>query len=183
MTILLTIGLIIAALIVLLLVAALFVKKEYTIERAITIDQFKPEVFNYIRFLKNQDHYSKWARTDPAMKKEFRGRDGTIGFVYAWDGNKKAGKGEQEIKQINEDRIEMELRFIRPFEATAEVYMATAAVAGRDTHQTRVTWGMKGRSSYPLNLMTALMSKALGRDMDTSLALLKHQLEKVPPTA
>lgn len=123
MNILITIALVIAGLIILFLVAALLVKKEYTVERTTTINQFKPEVFNYLRFLKNQDHYSKWVMTDPAMKKEFRGTDGTIGFVYAWDGNKKAGKGEQEIKQINEEKIDLEIRFMRPFEATADIYL------------------------------------------------------------
>ncbi|MET0393855.1 MAG: SRPBCC family protein [Chitinophagaceae bacterium] len=176
MHILIIIVLAIGLLIALLLVAALFVKKEYTIERTITINRFRPEVFNYIRFLKNQDHYSKWVRTDPGMKKEFRGADGTVGFVYAWDGNKKAGKGEQEITHIHEGSIETELRFIRPFAATAQSYMQVEALPGNTPHQTRVTWGLKGRSTYPLNLMTALMSKALGRDMETSLVMLKQQL-------
>jgi hypothetical protein len=50
------------------------------------------------------------------MKKEFRGTDGTDGFVYAWDGNKNAGSGEQEIKRITDgDRIDLEIRFARPF--------------------------------------------------------------------
>lgn len=182
MSILIVTGLIIAVLVVLFLVAALFAKKEYTIERAITINQFKPEVFNYIRFLKNQDHYSKWVMTDPAMKKEFRGTDGTIGFVYAWDGNKKAGKGEQEIKQINEGKLDLEIRFMRPFEGRADVYMATKHIPGGHSHQTRVTWGMKGRSKYPMNLMTAMMGKMLGKDLETSLSNLKNILEKQPAT-
>src|SRR3546814_1199842 len=47
--------------------------------------------------------------------------DGTVGFVYAWDGNKKAGKGEQEIRGITEGRkIDLELRFIKPFEGIAK---------------------------------------------------------------
>ena len=183
MHILVIILLVIGALIALFLVAALFVKKEYIVERTITIDRFRPEVFNYIRFLKNQDYYSKWVRTDPEMRNEFRGTDGTIGFVYAWDGNKKAGKGEQEIMHIHEGSIETELRFIRPFEATAQSYMQVAAQPGNNPHQTRVTWGLKGRSNYPLNLMTALMSKALGRDMDTSLTMLKERLENEPAAA
>ena len=37
---------------------------------------------------------------DPNMKKEFKGTDGTTGFIYGWNGNKKAGEGEQEIKNM-----------------------------------------------------------------------------------
>ena len=35
---------------------------------------------------------------DPNMKKSYSDIDGTVGFIYAWDGNKEAGKGEQESK-------------------------------------------------------------------------------------
>ena len=74
------------------LIIALFIKKEYSIQREITINKPQQEVFNYVKYLKNQDNYSKWVMTDPAMKKDFRGTDGTVGFVYAWDSkNKNAG--------------------------------------------------------------------------------------------
>ena len=71
------------------LIIALFVKKEYSIEREITINKPQQEVFSYVKYLKNQDNYSKWVMTDPAMKKDFRGTDGTEGFVYAWDSKNK----------------------------------------------------------------------------------------------
>ena len=83
-------------------VVALFVSKEYATERQITINKPETEVFSYIRQLKNQDNYSVWAMADPNMKTEFTGTDGTPGFIYAWDGNDKAGKGEQEIKGLTE---------------------------------------------------------------------------------
>lgn len=35
---------------------------------------------------------------DPNMEKEFKGTDGTVGFIYGWNGNKEGGEGEQEIK-------------------------------------------------------------------------------------
>ena len=37
---------------------------------------------------------------DRNVKKSFKGTDGTVGFVAAWDSdNKKVGKGEQEVKK------------------------------------------------------------------------------------
>ena len=99
-----TILIVIAALIAVILLAALFISKTYSIVRDIIILNNKREIFNYIRYLKNQDLYSKWVMTDPAMKKDFRGTDGTVGFVYAWDSeNKSAGNGEQQIIDIQED--------------------------------------------------------------------------------
>src|SRR6478736_3566872 len=98
MKILKKVALILLIILTIPLVIALFVKREYDVERAVTINKPKEEVFNYVKYLKNQDNYSKWIQIDPNLKKSFRGTDGTVGFVYAWDGNNQAGKGEQEIK-------------------------------------------------------------------------------------
>jgi len=48
------------AVIALLLVVALFIPREYLIRREIIIERSASEVFNYIKFLENQDHFSKW---------------------------------------------------------------------------------------------------------------------------
>lgn len=168
----------VGALIILLLIVALFVKKQYAIEREITINKSKAEVFGFIKHLKNQDQYSKWVQTDPNMEKDFRGTDGTVGFVYAWNGNKKAGEGEQEIKFIKEgEKLEVEVRFIRPFVSVAQTPFTTEAVSA---NQTKVKWGMRGANPYPLNLMNLFMSGMLGKDLEISLINLKTILEKSP---
>ncbi len=166
----------IGTLIAVLLIVALFVKKEYTIEREITINKPKAEVFNYVKHLKNQDNYSKWVMQDPGMKKEFRGTDGTVGFVYAWDSNKKnAGKGEQEIKSIKEgERVDVEVRFQKPFQGVATAPIITE---GMPANQTKVKWAMNGNTKYPLNFMNLFMDNMLGKDLEASLNNLKTILE------
>src|SRR3954471_21016115 len=121
MSILLTIIGIIAGIVVLVLVVALFTKKDYSVFREIVINKPVQQVFDYIRFLKNQDNYSVWNQLDPTMKKTYAGTDGTVGFMYAWDSNnKQAGKGEQAITEISEPKkIGMDLHFIKPFEGRA----------------------------------------------------------------
>ena len=90
-----------AILIAIPLIVALFVKKDYAVEREITINKPKQEVFDYVKLLKNQDNYSIWATMDPNMKKTYRGTDGTVGFVSAWESKvDSVGVGEQEIKKI-----------------------------------------------------------------------------------
>ena len=85
-----------AILIAIPLIMALFIKSEYAVEREITISKPKQVVFEYVKFLKNQDNYSKWATMDPNMKKDYRGTDGTVGFVSAWESQADSvGKGEQ----------------------------------------------------------------------------------------
>ena len=158
------------------LIIALFVDKEYSVEREITINKPKQEVFNYVKHLKNQDHYSKWVMMDPNMKKEFKGTDGNVGFIYAWDGNSDAGKGEQEIKSITEgERVDVEVRFERPMEGVAYTPIVTEAVS---PNQTKVKWGMKGKSNYPMNFMNLFMDGMLGKDLEKSLTTLKGILEK-----
>lgn len=50
----------VAVLIALPLIAALFIKSDYALEREITINKPKQDVYEYVKFLKNQNHYSTW---------------------------------------------------------------------------------------------------------------------------
>jgi hypothetical protein len=154
------------------------VKKEYAAERQITINEPKTEVFDYVKFLRNQDNFSKWATMDPAMKKDFRGTDGEVGFVSAWDSEMQSvGKGEQEITGIDEgNRIDFELRFMEPFEATDNAYMVTESV---NDSVTNVKWGFDGKMKYPMNLMLLFMDMEgmLGGDLEQGLTNLKGVLE------
>ncbi|MBL0356844.1 MAG: SRPBCC family protein [Chitinophagaceae bacterium] len=161
-----------------LLIIALFVKKDFSAEREITINKSSQEVFNYIRYLKNQDSYSVWAKMDPDMKKTYHGADGAVGFVSAWEGNSEVGKGEQKITKITDgQRMDFELHFIKPFESISPAYMTTEAISAT---QTKVKWGMSGKIVYPFNIMGLFMNmdEAIGKDFKTGLDNLKVVLEK-----
>ncbi len=177
MNILITIIVAIVGLVALFFIIALFVKKESVIEREIIISKPKVEVFDYVKYVKEQDKYNKWVMTDPNMKKTFTGIDGTIGFIYAWDSeNKGAGKGEQEIKNIIDgEKVDLEIRFERPFKAVSTSTIQTQVAS---VNQTKVKWTFKSNSKYPINLMSALLESTLGKDLDKSLNNLKNILEK-----
>ena len=178
MNIFVTILLTLAAIIILLLFIALFTSKTYSLKREIQIGKPLQEVFNFLRYLRNQEHFSKWVMMDPNMKKDFRGTDGSVGFVYAWDGNKQAGKGEQELKGIMDgERIDVEVRFIKPFEGIAATPFTTKSIS---PNETLVSWGMTSTLKYPMNLMLLFMNmdKLLGKDLETSLLTLKKVLEE-----
>jgi hypothetical protein len=116
---------------------------------------------------------------DPSMRKSYSGTDGTPGFVYAWDSDEKdAGKGEQEIKRIlNDEQIDTELRFEKPFKNVSQALMVVNDVGG---NQTKVKWSFASRMNYPMNIMLLFVNfeKLLGTDMETSLVRLKGILEK-----
>ena len=169
---------IIVVLVSMVLVVAAISPSDYALERDIVISKNKSEVFDYIKFLKNQENYSTWAKMDPNMKKNYQGTDGTKGFVSAWESdNKQVGKGEQEILNIVEgERIETELRFYEPFAATDSAYMMTESVSDNET---KVSWGFIGHVSYPMNilLLTMDMDKELGVHLEEGLENLKKLLE------
>jgi len=170
--------LIIVALVSIVLVVAAISPSDYALKKEIVISKNNVQVFEYIKYLKNQENYSTWAKMDPAMKKEYKGTDGTVGFIASWQSeNKKVGKGEQEILKIAEgQRIDMELRFYEPFAATDSAYMITDVVS---ENETKVTWGFVGHISYPMNilLLTMDMEKELGVPLQQGLENLKTLLE------
>lgn len=169
----------ILGIIALALIAALFMPKEYAVEREVIISQPKDSVFNYIKYLKNQDNFSVWSKADPNMKKTFTGVDGTVGAISAWEStDENVGVGEQEIKKITEgERIDFELQFKTPFEATEEAYLTTEAISSTET---KVKWVFNGGMDYPMNLMMPFlqMDKVIGNDLQTGLDSLKVILEK-----
>lgn len=123
------------------------------------------------------DEWSPWAKKDPKMEKKFSGTDGEVGAVSYWKGNKDVGEGEQEITDIIEgERIETELRFLKPWESTSDCFLQLDEV---DDNKTRVTWGFAGKHKFPMNIMMLFMSmdKAVGKDFESGLANLKAVME------
>jgi len=175
MNIIITLLLVLAGIITLLLLMALFMKREHFVKREIIINAPRQKVFDYVKLLKNQETFNKDAMADADRKKEFKGTDGTVGYIYAWSGNKNAGVGEKEIKNIVEGkRIETEIRFVKPMVATASIIMDTESVSA---DQTRVSWSNAGTLQYPLNIMIPILEKSVAKGMDSSLSTLKNILE------
>lgn len=176
MNILFTIFLCIIIVVALLMLSAIFMAKSYKTYSEIIIAAPKSAVFDYLKHIKNQDNFNKWVMIDPNMKKEFKGTDGTVGFIYAWNGNKEGGEGEQEITAINEGlNVEMEIRFKRPFAGLAKAIMTTEIY---QSEHTKVTWVTSSKMKYPINIMLPIIVKMMEKDMAKSLLMLKTILER-----
>lgn len=166
------------ALVILLLIVGLFTKKDYSVTRTVTINKPRSEVYTFISYLKNQNTYSKWGKMDPNMKISYTGTDATPGFISSWEGNKDVGTGEQEIKKVTPgQRVDYELRFLKPWKSVGQSYMSTDSIGPA---QTKVTWGMQGKMPYPMNLMLVFMNmdKMVGNDLQIGLDNLKAMQEK-----
>jgi hypothetical protein len=160
------------------LITALFVSKDMNVNKEVVINKPKQEVFNYIKQIKNQNNYAVWNKMDPNMKQTFTGTDGTVGFVTTWDGSKEVGTGQQTVTKIIEgERIETELKFIKPWESTANAFMTTTSI---NDSTTKVNWGFESKMPYPTNLFKLFMDMEgeLGKDYQNGLNNLKAVLEK-----
>jgi uncharacterized membrane-anchored protein YitT (DUF2179 family) len=60
----------IVAAIVLLLIIALFIKKQHYVKREIIIDSPSQKVFDFLKLLKNQELFNKWATIGAERKIE-----------------------------------------------------------------------------------------------------------------
>lgn len=176
MTVVNIILLVIGGIVALLLIIGLFMKREHYVRREIIINAPTQKVFDFLKLLSNQEKFNKWAGIDPGRKHEFKGTDGTVGFIYAWSGSKKAGEGEKEIMNIVEGRkIETQIRFVKPMVATADQIMETETVSDG---QTKVSLTNAGVLKYPLNILIPVAEKNFAKDIDSSLVTLKNILEK-----
>jgi uncharacterized protein YndB with AHSA1/START domain len=109
-------------------------RKNHYVNREIIINAPRQKVFDFLRLLKNQEQFNKWAKAGKDRKEETKGTDGTVGFIYSWSGDKSAGKGEKEIMKIVEGkRIETEIRFEKPMRISAWVIMETESLSDNQT--------------------------------------------------
>ncbi|HYH01664.1 MAG TPA: polyketide cyclase, partial [Bacillota bacterium] len=73
-------------------------------------------------------------------------------------------------------RINIEIRFERPFKGISDCYMETVEAGNGKTN---VKWGFKSSMKYPVNIFLAIfkLEEKLGNDLQSSLSSLKNVLE------
>ena len=151
---------------------------KFKVERDVIINKPKAEVFAYLKNLKNQNNWGPWVERDPNIKLSYTGNDGEVGFISKWESeHEQVGHGEQEIKKIAEgERIDYELRFLKPWESTTDSYIITKE-EGSD--KTKVSWGFTGVMPRPMNLMLLFMpfEEEIKKDFDKGLEKLKKLVE------
>ena len=159
-------------------ILALTSPRNFVIEKSVVIEKPRFDVYDKIRLLKSHEAWNPWAKADPSIKYDWKGTDGTVGFITHWVGNNKVGEGEQEIiNMIEGERIDYEMRFKSPVESTNTSSLITTE--NGDT-KTKVTWVMKGEMNFPGNIMFKVfkMQNKLEDDFEEGLNILKAIMEK-----
>ncbi|MCB4808766.1 SRPBCC family protein [Tamlana sp. 62-3] len=168
---------VVLAIAIIFVLLSLIAPRSYRVSRSVEIEKPLPEVFAYLKLVKNQDNWSPWKKKDPEMKQEFIGTDGEVGFISKWEGNKQVGIGEQEIKNIeNNYKLETELRFFKPWKSLSNAFLMVDAI---NENNTKVTWGFSGSNPAPTNIFMLFFNfeKSVGKDFEAGLSDLKAILE------
>ncbi|MFM2377356.1 MAG: hypothetical protein RLZZ165_2453 [Bacteroidota bacterium] len=167
---------ILGGLVLLIVVLMLIAPKGAKLERFIIANVSAETAFQSLRSLKNFDEWSPWADRDPNQQRGYKGKDGEVGSIAWWKGNKDVGEGEQEVVRLEPNYIQTELRFLKPFKAVNKAYWRIAP----EGSGCKVTWGFESKFHMPMNIMFLFMSmeSAIGKDFEKGLAKWKAWVEK-----
>jgi uncharacterized protein YndB with AHSA1/START domain len=160
-----------------ILVAAGLQPSDYHVERSITIDAPREQVYALITDFERYGEWSPWEKLDPAMKKNVSGKPGEVGTRYAWEGNDQAGQGTMTVTAAQPpDRVDLTIEFIKPFQAQNQVSWRLAP----EGESTQMTWSMDGKNEGLVPKLFAMlmnMENMLGNDFDEGLENLKGVCE------
>jgi hypothetical protein len=171
-----TIGLVLVALVLLVLVLGALRPRTFRVERSAHIEAPPQLLHPMVADFRRWRAWSPWEAVDPEMRRSYSGADLGRGAVYEWDG-KKAGAGRMEITEApSPGRITIQLDFTRPFTAHNTAEFSFAGTNGG----TVVSWAMYGGQTYPIRVMSIFfpMDKLVGKDFEKGLASLKALAER-----
>ena len=155
---------------------------DFRVERSATMLAPPRAVFDQVNNFHHWDHWSPWAKLDPAMRVTHSGPPSGVGAGYAWDGNKQAGRGSMTITDSHPgERVGIDLRFEKPFRADNRAEFTFTPAAGG----TRVEWVMTGRKNFLFKAVGLFMNMdtLVGRDFEKGLAAMRAVVEAPPARA
>ncbi len=177
-----------------MLLFSAFLPKDFKIEKSLTINKPKADVFAYLKSLEKSKEWQLWDKKNPNATINIKGTDGNVGAILSWSKNSNSIFDEQEITNIVEgERVDFEIRFKQPineqfkesfFEHFKQLiriktfpYFTTQTI---DQNQTQVTWGATGRIQVPLNIFYYFGHGLLEKIFESELAEIKKNLEQQP---
>lgn len=154
----------------------------YTVERSTTIDAAADVVYAQLADFHHWTRWSPWEDVDPEMQRTYSGSPSGAGAVYAWQGNRRAGRGRMEITGAEPaSRVVIDLLFEKPFKARNDTFFRIEPQGS----SSRVTWSMTGKQTVATKLMSVFvtMETFLGRDFEKGLRRLKAVCEGAEASA
>jgi hypothetical protein len=149
--------------------------RPFTISRQTSIAANAETIHALVDDFHQWSKWSPWEDLDPALERSYSGPDRGVGAHYAWKGNRRAGQGSMEITAVAPDAVDIELRFVKPWNSTNQVRLAlTPTSTGTD-----VSWSMRGEHVGYMSVLSRVMplDKMVGKDFEKGLARLKAVAE------
>lgn len=143
--------------------------------RSTVIDAPVDQVRALIEDLHAWEGWSPWQELDPAMQQAYSGAECGVGAKMAWVGNKKAGEGRMTVVTVQDDLVEVDIEFVKPWAAQNRSHFKLQPTEGG----TAVAWSMSGEQNLMMKVMFKVfnMQKRIGADFERGLARLKAAAE------
>ena len=150
--------------------------KPYTVIRTTTIHAPAARIRELVRDFHAWRRWSPWEDLDPDLRRSHSGPDAGVGAHYAWEGNRKAGKGSMTITEDQPHQVDVDLHFEKPFPARNRIELVLTPTGESSTV---VEWRMHGELSGVMRAFSAVrsMDAMVGPDFEKGLARLKHVAE------
>jgi uncharacterized protein YndB with AHSA1/START domain len=149
---------------------------DFEVVRSATIAAPRERVHSLIDDFHAWRSWSPWEDVDPDLKRDYSGAESGVGARYAWEGNRKAGKGNMEITSSEPEEVDVRLAFEKPWKATNKVVFELAPSGDAATD---VTWRMTGTTKGFAALFSKVVSmdRMVGKDFEKGLARMKSAAE------
>ena len=153
----------------------------YTVERRITIQKPREQVFAYVHDLANWPHWSPWIIHDLQTQMTYATPNSVSGS-YAW-ASPLIGAGSMTNRAAQHlERIDFDLRFIKPFKNQADVrfdFMDNSEIKENSPACT-VVWTTAASLPLYVRPMRGMLQRMIGNDFELGLGMLRG---RVDPTA
>lgn len=140
------------------------------IEREMLIEMPVAEVFAVVNNFRKWPDWSPWLVVEPDCKLTYE-QDGSS---YSWEGKLIGAGSNTRLKETENERIDYELRILKPWKSTSAVAMHFQQTDGG----TQVKWTMDGSLPLPMFWMKNMMECMVGMDYQRGLMRLKDLCEK-----
>jgi Polyketide cyclase / dehydrase and lipid transport len=148
----------------------------FTVVRQSQINAPPDKVHSLINDFHEWTKWSPWEKMDPNLTRTYSGSSSGKGATYDWRGNKKVGQGRMDITATAPSRIDIDLHFMKPFEARNKIVFSLTPRDGG----TQVRWEMNGTSPFMFKVMSLFtnMDQMIGKDFEAGLANMKAAAEQ-----
>lgn len=146
----------------------------FSVQQSIEIQASPRQVYDLVRNFRRWPEWSPWIIVEPDCSLEFS----EDGMSYSWNGEVIGSGGMRIANDEPGERIEYDLRFLKPFKSQADVAFRLLEKDGG----TEVVWSMQSALPFFLFFLKKQMVAMIGSDYDRGLLMMKALLEegKVP---